>query len=109
MAQVFPSPSLSLIRLHQTLLLKSPPRPPGASLPLEQRFNQKLDHFNPSDTRTWQQRYFVNDTNWEMKGGPVFLNIGGEGPADPVWLVADTEMMINARKYGALAILVEHR
>ena len=39
----------------------------------------------------------------------MFLNIGGEGPADAWWLVADTEMMINARKYNALAIMIEHR
>lgn len=35
--------------------------------------------------------------------------IGGEGPADPTWLVADTEIMVNAMKYKALVVLVEHR
>ena len=35
--------------------------------------------------------------------------IGGEGPADPTWLVADTETMVNAAKYKALVVMVEHR
>ena len=70
---------------------------------------QKLDHFSDSDHRTWSQRYFVNDTLWERKSGPVFLMLGGEGPADPEWLSTDTEIMINAAKFGAFVILLEHR
>lgn len=35
--------------------------------------------------------------------------IGGEGPADPTWLVADTETMVNAATYKALVVMVEHR
>ena len=35
--------------------------------------------------------------------------IGGEGPADPTWLVANTETMVNAAKYNALVVMVEHR
>ena len=48
-------------------------------------YTQQLDHFNPADARTWQQRYFVNDAHWK-KNGPVFIQIGGEGPADPIWM-----------------------
>ena len=32
------------------------------------------------------QRYFVNDSFYEP-GGPVFLMIGGEGTASPIWMV----------------------
>ena len=39
----------------------------------------------------------------------MFLMLGGEGPADPKWLAINAEMMRNAEKYGALALLLEHR
>ena len=76
----------------------------------EQWFPQELDHFDPQNNMIWQQRYFVNDTCWTDKAkGPVFLMLGGEGTADPYWLETDSDMMRNAEKYGALALLIEHR
>ncbi len=90
--------------------LMSPPSP-ACLKPLEAQWfeNQRLDHFNPDDKRTWSQRYFVNETFWEPKSGPVFLMLGGEGPASPVWLMLDTEIMLNAKLYSALVIEIEHR
>lgn len=45
------------------------------------RFEQRLDHFNWEDTRTFRQRYFVNDQYFKPgSDGPVFLCVGGEGP-----------------------------
>ena len=35
-----------------------------SAIPREHYFTQKLDHFNHQDTRTWQQRYFVNESFW---------------------------------------------
>ena len=64
---------------------------------------------NMSDQTTWKQRYFVNDTFWDKQNGPVFLLLGGEGPADPGWLATDTEIMINAQKFKALVFTIEHR
>ena len=87
---------------------KTPPKREGVKLAPAQWFQQKLDHFNPSDALTWKQRYFVNDTNWDRDYGPVFLMIYGEGEADPVWLV-DSDIMRNAEKFKALVILLEHR
>ncbi|KAH9118260.1 hypothetical protein LEN26_012225, partial [Aphanomyces euteiches] len=45
--------------------------------------NQLLDHTDPSNKKTWKQRYHVN-SQW-FKGGnsPVFLYINGENVADP--------------------------
>ncbi|QQP34716.1 Serine protease K12H47, partial [Caligus rogercresseyi] len=45
-------------------------------------YNQTLDHFS-EDTRTWKQKYDINDEFFKKTGGnaPVFLKIGGEGPA----------------------------
>ena len=36
---------------------------------------QRLDHFSQEETRTWKQRYFVNDTFFDGRG-PVFLMCG---------------------------------
>jgi len=90
-------------------MLRAPARPEGLKLAPAQWFQQKLGHFNPSDTRMWKQRYFVNDTNWDRSNGPVFLSLGGEGEADPVWIGVNTDMMRNAEKYKALAVMIEHR
>lgn len=87
---------------------KAPSKREGIKLAPAQWFQQKLDHFNPSEVITWKQRYFVNDTNWDHGYGPVFLMIYGEGEADPVWLV-NSDIMRNAEKFKALVVLLEHR
>lgn len=84
------------------------PKLPREQLPPDTWFQQRLDHFDPQDSREWLQRYFVNDTFWDPKNGPVFLSIQGEGAASPVWVVKG-EMMTNAQKYNALAVSLEHR
>ena len=48
------------------------------------RFTQRLDHFNPQNTATFQQRYQTNGTFFKP-GGPVFVLLGGEGPANGIW------------------------
>nr|XP_057935342.1 thymus-specific serine protease [Doryrhamphus excisus] len=73
----------------------------------EQWFIQKLDHFNGADSRVWKQRYFVNDAFYKP-GGPVFLMIGGEGPANPAWMQHGT-WLTYAEKLGAICFMLEHR
>ncbi len=90
-------------------VLRAPPTPPGVKLPEPQWMVQYLDHFNKDSKTTWNQRYFTNDSFWDKESGPVFLLLGGEGPDNPAWLVADTEIMINAQKFKALVITIEHR
>ena len=81
----------------------------NAALPPENWFDQRLNHFDNADLRTWKQRYFVNATYFNRKGnGPVFLMIGGEGTANALWVVVGS-MMRYAAKYGALCLLLEHR
>ncbi|BFZ06100.1 hypothetical protein BsWGS_09139 [Bradybaena similaris] len=76
-------------------------------LPPEQWYWQKLDHFNGATGRYWQQRYFTNSTFYKP-GGPLFVQIGGEGAADPIWLVEGA--WINyAQTYNAYCVLLEHR
>lgn len=35
----------------------------------ERWFNQKVDHYDPTNTATWKQRYYVNDTFFD--GGSI--------------------------------------
>jgi hypothetical protein len=70
-------------------------------------FNQTLNHFDEQDKRTWNQRYVVNDTFWDGKG-PVFFMINGEGPLDPLSVVA-YQYVTWAQEFKALLISLEHR
>ena len=70
-------------------------------------YTQQLDHFNPADNRTWQQRYFVNDQYWK-KDGPVFIFIAGEGAANPLWMT-EGQWITYAQTYGAICVMLEHR
>lgn len=88
--------------------LLSPPRVlKGTQLPTDQWFTQTLDHFNPADSRTWKQRYFSNDKFYK-EGGPIFLMIGGEGPANSKWMVTGSWVEY-AKRLGAYLLLLEHR
>jgi hypothetical protein len=53
------------------------------------------------------QRYFTNATFYKA-GGPVFLMIGGEGSANPAWMVAG-QWLRYAKKYNAYCLMLEHR
>lgn len=86
---------------HHLYGMERPQTPP------EQWFVQKLDHFNGADSRVWKQRYFVNDTYYKT-GGPIFIQIGGEGTADPIWMV-EGAWVTYARIYGAYTAMLEHR
>lgn len=55
----------------------------------------------------FSQRYFVNELFYKP-GGPVFLMIGGEGPANPAWM-QDGTWLTYAEKLGALCFMLEHR
>lgn len=77
--------------------LKAPYLPEGTPTPPPQWIDQRLDHLSTAHgNETWKQRYFVNATWWDMQNGPVFMMLGGEGPENPAWLVADTNIMRNA-------------
>ena len=106
---LFPLCSCEFPRRKWEGMLKAPPTPKGVELPSAQWFQQKLNHFDSTDTRTWIQRYFVNDEYWDRSDGPVFLMLGGEAKASPTWLETNSEIMINAAKYKALVVLIEHR
>ncbi|XP_023311117.1 putative serine protease F56F10.1 [Anoplophora glabripennis] len=72
-------------------------------------FSQRLDHFDPSNTRIWLQRYFVSDKYFDAeKRDVIFLMISGEGQASEDWLKGGSWIK-SAKKYGALLFVLEHR
>lgn len=73
-----------------------------------------VDHFNESDTTTFQNRYWVNSTFYQP-GGPVFWFDSGEQNAQPLVpyfldeVAGPSAVMTLARRFNGLALLVEHR
>ena len=72
-------------------------------------FDNKIDHFNDKDERTYKQRYWYNNKFFSGKDsqGPVFLYICGEWTCTP----PDEQqypMMVGA-EHGALLVSLEHR
>lgn len=84
------------------------------SYPAARYVTSQQDHFDQSSVNTWQQAYFTNDTFWVPgSGAPVFLCVGGEGPALHGDAVVDSVHCSNAagwlREKGALMFALEHR
>ncbi|KAG8322017.1 putative serine protease K12H4.7 [Homalodisca vitripennis] len=88
-------------------LLRFPPLYSDVSNPSDEWFTQLLDHFDPTNNQTWQQRYQV-ETEYFTEGGPVFIMLGGEGPVYSSDLI-NSNMVNYAKQYGALMFQIEHR
>ncbi|ORX46098.1 hypothetical protein DM01DRAFT_1294103 [Hesseltinella vesiculosa] len=72
-------------------------------------FQQPLDHFNKSETRTLKQRYWVNQ-QWYAKGGPVIFYNAGEAPADERSnFVLNSSMALVAQELQGVVVVLEHR
>eukprot|EP00698_Gefionella_okellyi_P018744 TRINITY_DN5658_c0_g1_i5.p1 TRINITY_DN5658_c0_g1~~TRINITY_DN5658_c0_g1_i5.p1 ORF type:complete len:479 (+),score=112.51 TRINITY_DN5658_c0_g1_i5:4030-5466(+) len=80
---------------------------PSVALPPAQWFTQLLDHYDPTNLSTWQQKYYVNDTFYKPNG-PIFLYIGGEGPL-AARAVVDLQISVYAQQHDALVVALEHR
>ena len=50
-------------------------------------FEQRLDHFNAAEDRTFQQRYLYSGDKWDGNG-PLFVYTGNEG--DITWFFNNT-------------------
>jgi len=66
-----------------------------------------VNHYNYLDTRTYKQRYWVNDKYWDQESGPVFLYICGEY-ACSVPAARLYPFMVGAEN-NALLMVLEHR
>lgn len=72
---------------------------------LEFTFEQKLDHDNSADSRTFSQRYFINsDYSGPHDSSPVLYYICGEGACSP-----NRSILEQANKLRAHVVYVEHR
>lgn len=75
-------------------------------------FTQKLDHFNGSDTRTFNQLIYVCPKAWPTdpataaKNGSLFVFLGNEAPLTNI---AQPIIFENAVRKNALILEVEHR
>ncbi|XP_059127257.1 lysosomal Pro-X carboxypeptidase-like isoform X1 [Peromyscus eremicus] len=71
-------------------------------------FEQKVDHFGFSDTRTFKQRYLKADKHWKRDGGSILFYTGNEG--DIVWFCNNTGFMWDvAEDMKAMLVFAEHR
>ncbi len=62
----------------------------------EKTFQQLVNHFDAHETKTFNQRYFVDETYWSKTiTSPVFLCVGGEGPPLDKVYFSVTHLVIN--------------
>lgn len=73
-----------------------------------------IDHYNDSDKRIYQNRYWIN-SEYYKSGGPIFFFDGGEQNAQPIvpyYLhesAGPSSVMTLARRFKGIAVLFEHR
>ncbi|RHY51753.1 hypothetical protein DYB38_000962 [Aphanomyces astaci] len=99
----FESPSPSSVFLSSQAGLPDPTK--------EYWFNrQKVDHTDPTNNSTWNQRFHFNMNHYGGAGFPVFLVIEGE------WVSSHASVTSNgyffnqlAKKHKALIVSLEHR
>jgi pimeloyl-ACP methyl ester carboxylesterase len=75
---------------------------------VEHKFSNLIDHFNYQDTRTYEQRYWVNDLYWTDKSGPNFIYICGEWRCSAPYSSSMYPFMLGA-EHGARLFVLEHR
>jgi serine protease 16 len=83
-------------------------------LPLPQYVSQEQDHFDGTNSKQWNQAYYVNDTFWVPgSDAPIFVCVGGEGPAlTGASVVASVHCSVASQwlaETKALMFGVEHR
>lgn len=79
----------------------------GAAQP--QYFTQTLDHFDATSTRSFQQKFYVNDSFFDPSHPRVLLFLGGEGPLGPSAVSGHFVLSSYAQQVSALLVSLEHR
>ena len=74
----------------------------------ENFFTQKIDHFDPSDNRTYQQRYFVNSTFSKNNSKNLIVFIGGESELTPASIIKSSVRKL-AETTQSTIVGLEHR
>lgn len=73
----------------------------------EKWIEQRLNHFDPQEDRTWEMRYLEN-SHYLQDGGPIFINVGGEWTVSDGWLRTG-HMHDMARDLNGTMFYTEHR
>ncbi|CAG2179066.1 unnamed protein product, partial [Oppiella nova] len=74
-----------------------------------QYYDQKLNHFDDHDNRTFKQLYYTEDSHYKT-GGPVFVMIGGEGTAPLEFMTSSASFIVkSAKQFNAFMATLEHR
>lgn len=71
-------------------------------------FSQRVDHLDPSNQDTYQQRYYRRSDYFKGPGHPIILVIGGEGTLDEGMFYPFIDKFL-AEKFGAYVLHPEHR
>jgi pimeloyl-ACP methyl ester carboxylesterase len=87
--------------------LLEPGLAPTAPAVTEGAFTQKLSPADPSDTRTFTQRYFLSSAYASGPGAPVIYYICGEAECAPTFVTRQVGEL--AKAMGAHQIALEHR
>ncbi|KAL7711798.1 Lysosomal Pro-Xaa carboxypeptidase [Entamoeba marina] len=69
---------------------------------------QPIDHFDLTNSKTINIRYFINDTVY-TKAAPMFVDLGGEGTQKASSLNGRYVINEYAEKYNSLMLSLEHR
>ncbi|CAG2162365.1 unnamed protein product [Oppiella nova] len=74
-----------------------------------QYYDQRLNHLDAKDNRTFKQIYYTDDSHYKS-GGPVFVYIEGEANASPEWITSSASYVVqSAKQFNAFLVLLEHR
>lgn len=68
---------------------------------------QIVDHNNPQESGTFQQRYFQDLRYWDGPGHPIFMILGGEGPLTHILYPFIEDVL--AKRFGGVTFNPEHR
>ncbi|KAG8957488.1 hypothetical protein FRC03_010085, partial [Tulasnella sp. 419] len=76
----------------------------------EYYFDQRLDHFNPTQS-TFKQRYFFSDEYWGGEGYPIIFTTSGQNAADTLWQHFTGNSIIRTlmAEFKAAGVILEHR
>ena len=73
-------------------------------------FEQRVDHFDRTDARTWYQRYYASTQYIGSSTNPiVFFELGWEAPLEPAQVELDTFLWRAAKTHKGLFVSAEHR
>jgi hypothetical protein len=70
--------------------------------------DQTVDHFDPDDLRTYNQRYYKKSKHFGGPGHPILLIMGGESALEPPMLYPYVHEGL-ASTFGAFVVSPEHR